>query len=68
MSQQPSLREPSVAIPPVWSALPSDLQQCAVRLLTQLAFAAFRQQLSSLPQEIDHDHATQPRQDSPRPS
>jgi hypothetical protein len=68
MSQQPSSSEPSVAIPPVWSALPSDLQQCAVRLLTQLAFAHFRQHPSSSTQEIDHDHATQPLQDSPRPS
>jgi hypothetical protein len=68
MSQHSSSREPSAALPHVWSALPNDLQQCAIRLLTQLAFAHFRQHTLSSTQEIQHDHATQQLQDSPRPS
>jgi hypothetical protein len=56
------------ALPPVWSALPGDLQQRAVRLLAQLAYAHLRQQTSLTIQESYHDHSPQQSQDSPRPS
>jgi hypothetical protein len=47
MSQHPPPAELPGALPHVWSALPTDLQQRAVRLLTRLAFAQFRQSASS---------------------
>jgi len=57
-----------IALPPVWSGLPGDLQQRAVRLLAQLAYAHLRQQAPLPTQEIHHGHGTQQSQDSPRPS
>ena len=54
-----------IALPPVWSGLPGDLQQRAVRLLAQLAYAHLRHRASLPIQEIHHDHRTQQPQDSP---
>jgi hypothetical protein len=68
MSRQPPPHEPARVGTPIWSALPGDLQQRAVRLLAQLAFAHFRQQPPSSTQEVHHDRAPQQPQDSPRPS
>jgi hypothetical protein len=59
---------PPLALPPVWSGLPDDLQQRAVRLLAQLACAHLRHQPPLSTQEIDHGHLTQQPQDSPRSS
>lgn len=65
--QTPSVPMPAV-FPPIWSGLPSDLQQRAVRLLAQLAYAQFRQQLSQATQEIDHGYFSQQSQGSSRSS
>ena len=65
--QAPSLQAPGT-LPPIWPDLPSDLQQRAVRLLAQLAFAQFRHDIQVSTQEIDHDHCTQQPQDSAGPS
>jgi len=43
MNRPPPPTEPHALLAHVWSGLPSDLQQRAVRLLTRLAFAQFRQ-------------------------
>jgi hypothetical protein len=67
MLHPPSPAELSTC-PAVWSALPSELQQRAVRLLTQLAFAQLRHPSLSTPEEILHDSGTQQPQDSSRPS
>jgi hypothetical protein len=68
MSGQP----PPVSTPgifsPIWSGLPSDLQQRAVRLLAQLAYAQFRQQLSQATREIEHGYFSQQSQGSSRSS
>jgi hypothetical protein len=57
------------AVPPdAWFALPGDLQRGAVRLLTRLAFAQFRQHAPSPTQETYHDRNSQYAQDSARPS
>lgn len=63
----PPPAESLAAVAHVWSALPSDLQQRAVRLLTRLAFAHFHQQAPSSTQEIHDDHPTQS-EDPSRPS
>jgi hypothetical protein len=68
MSQPPPPAELPGALPHVWSALPADLQQRAVRLLTRLAFAQFRQSARLSTQETNHGHTTQHGQDSARPS
>ncbi len=68
MSQPPLPSEPSAVPTDTWSALPSDLQQRAVRLLTRLAFAQFRQHALLPTQETYHDHNTEHSQDSARPS
>jgi hypothetical protein len=68
MNRQPPSLETSVALPHVWSGLPSDLQLRTVRLLAQLAFARLRQYAPFHTQEINYDHATQQPQDPPRPS
>lgn len=68
MSRYPPSTVTPFALPPIWSGLPSDLQQRAVRLLAQLALAHFRQPSQLATQEIYHDHSTQQSQDSPRPS
>jgi hypothetical protein len=62
MIQHPSPAELSTC-PAVWSALPSELQQRAVRLLTQLAFAQLRHPSLPTPEEVRHDSHTQQRQD-----
>jgi hypothetical protein len=67
MNPQPPPTEVPTALRHVWSALPSDLQQHAVRLLTRLAFAHFRQQTHSPTQEIHYVHHTES-EDPPRPS
>lgn len=68
MSHQLSPAETPATLPSVWSGLPGDLQQRAVRLLAQLAYTHLRQQAPLPIQEIHHDHGTQQPQDSPRPS
>jgi hypothetical protein len=65
--QTPSVPTP-VSFPTIWSGLPSDLQQRAVRLLAQLAYTQFRQQLSQATQEIDHGNFSQQSQGSSRSS
>jgi hypothetical protein len=55
-------------LPPIWFGLPSDLQQRAVRLLAQLAYAQFCHGSPPFTQEIDHGSCTQQSQDSARPS
>ena len=65
--QPPPISTPGI-FPPIWSGLPSDLQQRAVRLLAQLAYAQFRQQLSQATQEIDHGYFSQQSQGSSRSS
>ena len=68
MSRHPPPTETPVTLPHVWSGLPSDLQQRAVRLLAQLAYAQVRQHTHLATQEIHHGHPAQQSQDSPRPS
>jgi hypothetical protein len=68
MSRPPPPTEPPVTLPPIWSDLPGDLQQRAVRLLAQLAFAQFRPQTQPSIQEIHYGPLTQQSQDSSRPS
>lgn len=68
MSRQPPPPQTSGIVPPIWPGLPSDLQQRAVRLLAQLAYARFRQHLSLATSEIDHGQATQQSQGSSRSS
>jgi hypothetical protein len=68
MSQSPLSTEPSAVPTDAWSALPSDLQQHAVRLLTRLAFAQFRQHSLSPTKEIHDDCNPQHSQDSSRSS
>jgi hypothetical protein len=65
--QPPPVPMPAV-FPPIWSGLPSDLQQRAVRLLAQLAYAQFRQQLPQATQEINHGYFSQQSQGSSRSS
>jgi hypothetical protein len=68
MSGQPPPVPTPGSFAPIWSDLPSDLQQHAVRLLAQLAYAQFRQQLSQATQEIDHGYFSQQSQSSSRSS
>jgi hypothetical protein len=56
------------AVAHVWSDLPGDLQQRAVRLLAQLAYGQLRPQASLTPQEVLNGHPTHQPQDSSRPS
>jgi hypothetical protein len=58
---------PHAASTHVWSELPDDLQQRAVRLLAQLAYAQLRLIAEQPTQEMNNDHPTQ-HKDSPRPS
>jgi hypothetical protein len=64
MTHPPLLADPVGVHAPIWAALPSDLQQRAVRLLAQLAFAQFRYQAQPATQETDHAAAPQQPQDS----
>jgi hypothetical protein len=57
-----------VAVPPIWSGLPRDLQQRTVRLLAQLAYVQVRAQGPSSGKETIHDPTPHQRQDSPRSS
>ncbi len=68
MSRQPLPAPPPVTCPPIWPGLPSDLQQRAVRLLAQLAYARFRHHLAVSTQETYHGHSSQQSRGSPRPS
>jgi len=68
MSPFPLRGEPPAVPPDAWSALPGDLQRRAVRLLTRLAFAQFREHSQSPTQETYHDRRTQHPQDPARPS
>lgn len=67
MNSHPFRVTPQVASTHVWSDLPDDLQQRAVRLLAQLAYAQLRPTTQQHPQERNNDHPAQ-QQDSPRPS
>jgi hypothetical protein len=68
MIRQPPPPQTPVASAPIWPGLPSDLQQQAVRLLAQLAYAQFCQHASPTIQETDHGNFTQQPQGSARPS
>jgi hypothetical protein len=68
MIRQPPPPETPLPLPPIWLGLPSDLQQRAVRLLAQLAYAQFRHGSPLATQEIDHGYFTQQSQDSSGPS
>jgi hypothetical protein len=68
MSRHPPPTVTPFTLPSIWSGLPSDLQQRAVRLLAQLALAQFRHPGQLSTQEIHHDHFARQSQDSPRPS
>jgi hypothetical protein len=68
MSRHPPPPETPVTLPHIWPGLPGDLQQRAVRLLAQLAYAQFRQHAQLTTKEIGHGHCTLQSQDSPRPS
>jgi hypothetical protein len=68
MNRRPPKTETPALLPHVWSGLPGELQQRAVRLLAQLAYARLRRQAQLPTQEIHHDRPTRQPQDSPRPS
>ena len=68
MSRRPPLTATPAVLPHVWSDLPGDLQQRAVRLLAQLAYVQVRPQASRATQEVRHGHRTQQSQDPSRPS
>jgi hypothetical protein len=68
MIRQPPPPQTPVAFVPIWPGLPSDLQQRAVRLLAQLAYAQFCQPASPAIQETYHGNFTQQPQGSARPS
>jgi hypothetical protein len=68
MSHQPPPPPTTVTFPPIWPGLPSDLQQRAVRLLAQLAYAQFRQHVALSTQETYHGSFPQQPQGSSRPS
>jgi hypothetical protein len=68
MSRQPLPSPTPVTLPPIWPGLPSDLQQRAVRLLAQLAYAQFRQHALLSTQETCHGNSPRQPQDSSRPS
>jgi hypothetical protein len=60
--------EAPVRLAQVWSGLPSDLQQRAVRLLAQLAYVRLRPQAPLPTKGVRHADPTQQSQDSSRPS
>jgi hypothetical protein len=68
MSRQSPPFPTPVASPPIWPGLPSDLQQRAVRLLAQLAYAQFRQHVALSTQETYHGNFMEQPQGSSRPS
>ena len=50
---RPPPTNPSVLLPPVWSGLPSDLQQRAVQLLAQLAYSQLRRESMRARQNLE---------------
>jgi hypothetical protein len=66
MSRHPPRTDPAVAGPHVWSELPGDLQQRAVRLLAQLACARLRWHIQPPTQEANHGRPAHQPQDPPR--
>jgi hypothetical protein len=68
MNCEPLPSSPPVTGPSIWPSLPSDLQQRAVRLLAQLAYARFRYHLALSTQESDHGYRSTLPQGSSRPS
>jgi hypothetical protein len=68
MSRHPPSPETTATLPHIWSGLPSDLQQRAVRLLAQLAYAQLRRHAQPFTQETPHGPSLWQPQDSPRPS
>ena len=68
MSRHPPPTEVSSVLPHVWSDLPSDLQQRAVRLLAQLAYVQLRPQALLPSQEIRYGDPAHQSEDSSRPS
>jgi hypothetical protein len=68
MNRPPPPTETPVRLAQVWSGLPGDLQQRAVRLLAQLAYVRLRPQASLHTRETRHDDPTHQPQDPSRPS
>lgn len=68
MSRYPPRPDLAVAGTHVWSELPDDLQQRAVRLLAQLACAQLRRHAQLPTLEVNHGRPAQQPQDPPRPS
>ncbi len=68
MNRPPPPTESLALLAHVWSGLPSDLQQRAVRLLAQLAYVQLRPQASLSTKEVRHGDTTQQSQDAARPS
>jgi hypothetical protein len=66
MNRHPRAMESPVLLARVWKELPIDLQQSAVRLLAQLAYAQSRQPIPPSSEEIPD--VSQQRQDPSRPS
>jgi hypothetical protein len=64
MIRQPPPPQTPVPFAPIWPGLPSDLQQRAVRLLAQLAYAQVCQHASPATPETYHGNFTQQPQDS----
>jgi len=65
MTRPPPRPTTPVALPQVWPDLPGDLQQRAVRLLAQLAYAQFRRYTLVSTQETYHDRYAQQPQGAP---
>jgi hypothetical protein len=68
MNHRPPRVTPHASGVPVWPDLPDDLQQRAVRLLAQLAYARLRQTAHQPAPESDDDHPAQQSQDPARSS
>jgi hypothetical protein len=68
MNRPPTHADPFGSTAHVWSELSRDLQQRAVRLLTQLAYAQLRTHAPSSVQENHHGYTLPNREDSPRSS
>jgi hypothetical protein len=68
MNRPPARAEPLASTTHVWSELSRDLQQRAVRLLTQLAYAQVRAHAQSSVKENPHGLTLPDRQNPPRSS
>jgi hypothetical protein len=68
MSCLPASPETPLRLPSIWLGLPNELQQQAVRLLAQLAYAHVRHGSPPFTKEIDYGSSTQQSQDSSGPS